>query len=411
MTSSGEIALQLQDQGWRGLLPLLPHDATPHIRLAPDKAAEVASGRGKAPGRWARAGWSLLPDWRASGRCGDGRGVGAVARRQRRPAGVSCGPWVAFIDVDVLHPEAAAEIQVMLRRCLASKGEFSARIGNAPKFLIPVQTTEPVSKARSMVVEIDGQRHMVEVLGAGPAGRGRRHPPEDWPTLLLARWRARGDRARQAAAGDAGRTLRDPGRLQPHPAALRAGSRAQGPLDSAPSSTPSPSRFTSCGRGTRRSPWPPPSSSSIPTGAATTGWPGPTRCGAPSATLARSSGSGSLRSRPRPPIPPRPRRSGRTRPRLSATAICARVPAPSSRSRRRRASPRHRRRGCRPTSMAASRTRLRRAPIYGSRSSNGSSRAWPIPARARRRATPSPEAWGWARPPSRWKCWPRWLRA
>ncbi len=57
MTSAGEIALQLQDQGWRGLLPLLPHDAMPNVRLAPDKAADVASGRGKAPGRWARAGW------------------------------------------------------------------------------------------------------------------------------------------------------------------------------------------------------------------------------------------------------------------------------------------------------------------------------------------------------------------
>ena len=56
MTLSCGIALQLQDQGWRGLLPLLPHDAEPHIRLAADKAAEVASGRGKAPGRWARAG-------------------------------------------------------------------------------------------------------------------------------------------------------------------------------------------------------------------------------------------------------------------------------------------------------------------------------------------------------------------
>ena len=65
MTSSGEIALRLQDQGWRGLLPLLPHDAAPHIRLAADKAVGVEAGRGKAPGRWARAGWSLLPDWRS----------------------------------------------------------------------------------------------------------------------------------------------------------------------------------------------------------------------------------------------------------------------------------------------------------------------------------------------------------
>ena len=63
MTSPGEIALRLQDQGWRGLLPLLPHDATPHVRLALDKVAEVEAGRGTAPGRWARAGWSLLPDW------------------------------------------------------------------------------------------------------------------------------------------------------------------------------------------------------------------------------------------------------------------------------------------------------------------------------------------------------------
>ena len=41
------------------------------------------------------------------------------------------------------------------------------RIGNPPKFLIPVQVTEPVTRSRSAVVEIDGQRHMVEVLGAG----------------------------------------------------------------------------------------------------------------------------------------------------------------------------------------------------------------------------------------------------
>ena len=40
--AAGGSALRMADQGWRGLLPLLPHDATPHIRLAPDKAAEVA---------------------------------------------------------------------------------------------------------------------------------------------------------------------------------------------------------------------------------------------------------------------------------------------------------------------------------------------------------------------------------
>ena len=168
MTLAGEIALQLEDQGWRGLLPLLPHDATPHIRLTLDKATAVANGRGKAPGRWSRAGWSLLSDWRMQP--DDAQTVGGWAGW----AGVNVGmrachaaPWVAFIDVDVLHVKAAAEIQLLLRHCLASKGEFLPRIGNAPKFLIAVQLTEPVGKARSAVVERDDQRHMVEVLGQG----------------------------------------------------------------------------------------------------------------------------------------------------------------------------------------------------------------------------------------------------
>ena len=90
MTSSGEIALRLQDQGWRGLLPLLPHDAAPHIRLAADKAAEVERprqgtgtvGEGRVV---AAARLALYPD--------DAETVEAwvaVARRQRRAAGLPC---------------------------------------------------------------------------------------------------------------------------------------------------------------------------------------------------------------------------------------------------------------------------------------------------------------------------------
>ena len=46
MTSSGELARRLQDQGWRGLLPLLPHDAVPNVRLKAENAADVEKGRG-----------------------------------------------------------------------------------------------------------------------------------------------------------------------------------------------------------------------------------------------------------------------------------------------------------------------------------------------------------------------------
>src|SRR4051812_50100270 len=104
MTSPGEIALRLQDQGWRGVLPLLPHDATPHVRLAPDKVAEVERGRGKAPGTLApRAGWSLISDWRGDpddtgtieGWAQGAGGKGGVRGRPAAPGGV-------VIDADVL---------------------------------------------------------------------------------------------------------------------------------------------------------------------------------------------------------------------------------------------------------------------------------------------------------------------
>ena len=155
------------DQGWRGLLPVLAHDAAPNVRLKAETAAQVEQGRGKAPGTWARAGWSLLREWRDYP-----DSVETIEAWAQWP-GVNAGmrachsaPWVAFIDVDVLHHEAAAEIHDMLRRRLR-QGELIWRIGQAPKFLIPVQVTEPVTRSRSTVVEGDGQKHMVEVLGAG----------------------------------------------------------------------------------------------------------------------------------------------------------------------------------------------------------------------------------------------------
>ena len=184
---AGEIALQLQDQGWRGLLPLLPHDATPNVRLAADKAAEV----------------SQRPR-QGAGQMGEGRVVAAARLAQSTPTmrrrsrswsswpGVNVGlrachaaPWVAFIDVDVLHHEAAGEIQACCARLLRD-GEFLPRIGNAPKFLIPVQVTEPVRKARS-----DRGRDRRPAAHGRAAGQGQQavvagiHPktgrPYVWP--------------------------------------------------------------------------------------------------------------------------------------------------------------------------------------------------------------------------------------
>ena len=134
MISAGEIALRLQDQGWRGLLPLLPHDATPNIRLAPDKAGEVANGRGKARGGGQGQGGRCCPT---------GAYIPTISRRSKvgPVAGVNAGmrachaaPWVAFIDVDVLHVKTAAEIEEMLRR-FQGLGEFTWRVGTAAAVL------------------------------------------------------------------------------------------------------------------------------------------------------------------------------------------------------------------------------------------------------------------------------------
>ena len=117
-----------------------------------------------------------------------GRGVVALAGRQRRHAACHRAPWVAFIDVDVLHHEAAAEILELLRHRLGH-GDFIWRVGQAPKFLVPVQVTEPVNRVRSTVVEIDGQRHMVELLGHGQQAVVAGIHPKTGRRLLLARGR------------------------------------------------------------------------------------------------------------------------------------------------------------------------------------------------------------------------------
>jgi hypothetical protein len=47
---AGELALNIADQGWAGLLPILAHDATPHVRLKPENALGIAAimlGRGQ----------------------------------------------------------------------------------------------------------------------------------------------------------------------------------------------------------------------------------------------------------------------------------------------------------------------------------------------------------------------------
>ena len=109
----------------------------------------------------------LAVDWRAKYRNGQSE---AVVRRFMREhpgwgVGIITGRCVAF-DIDVLHPDAAAEIKAL---ALATFGAAPVRIGRAPKSLIVYRTEVPFAKLVSAKFRMPGSdaAHQVEVLGDG----------------------------------------------------------------------------------------------------------------------------------------------------------------------------------------------------------------------------------------------------
>src|SRR4051794_1516019 len=110
----------LREQGWRGLLPILPPDAAPE-------------GRGKAPGLYLGNGrWANLADWRnypddeaTVEEWAQWPGVGVGLR------GCHADPHVAFIDADILEPTAAGEARRLIRKLIGQGAPV--RIGQAPK--------------------------------------------------------------------------------------------------------------------------------------------------------------------------------------------------------------------------------------------------------------------------------------
>src|SRR4051794_30191671 len=121
----------LREQGWRGLLPILPPDAAPE-------------GRGKAPGlylgngRWTNLAWHSYSDdeatvegWAAW------PGVGIGMR------GCYGGTDVAFIDADILDEEAAGEGQRLIRQRIGDPAPL--RGGQAPKAAHPIRGAGPAA--------------------------------------------------------------------------------------------------------------------------------------------------------------------------------------------------------------------------------------------------------------------------
>jgi hypothetical protein len=224
--------LRLYDQGWRGLLPILPPDAEPARGLPPDKLEDFLRGRGKAPGRYAGGGrWALLANWR--GYPDDEESIASWSAWPNVNVGLrAChqGSDVAFLDVDVTDPKAAGEITALIRRKIGPDAPF--RIGNWPKVLFPVRVPGGIRKAKSAEVLIGDKRCMLEVLGEGQqAVVAGLHPgtrqPYSWPLGGL-----EDPRPGRPAGADGRRDRRTGGAGVGYPPAAWPGGRPQ-PRDAA----------------------------------------------------------------------------------------------------------------------------------------------------------------------------------
>lgn len=71
------------------------------------------------------------------------------------------------IDLDIKHVEAAQAAEEVIREWYDGEGEVLTRFGEAPKRLIPFQTTQPFNKIRVGFTAPDGSSHAIEVLGDG----------------------------------------------------------------------------------------------------------------------------------------------------------------------------------------------------------------------------------------------------
>ncbi len=113
---------------------------------------DITPVTGKAP---ILEGWSKRPDAARNYTSFAAHSIGVLLGGQHN---------LVAVDVDVLNPFAANDIQQLIEQTL---GFAPRRIGKAPKFLQLFRCTELRSKSRTGVYEIDGDDAGVELLGEG----------------------------------------------------------------------------------------------------------------------------------------------------------------------------------------------------------------------------------------------------
>ncbi|MFZ2081840.1 MAG: bifunctional DNA primase/polymerase [Xanthobacteraceae bacterium] len=71
------------------------------------------------------------------------------------------------IDIDIMHPDAAAAIEALAREHFEEHGYVLVRFGKAPKRAILLRTNEPFNKIARMLIAPDGSTQKIEILATG----------------------------------------------------------------------------------------------------------------------------------------------------------------------------------------------------------------------------------------------------
>ena len=74
---------------------------------------------------------------------------------------------VPAIDIDLMHPEAAAAVEALVREHFGERGLILVRFGKAPKRAILLRTDEPFKKIVRKFTMPDGSEQKIEVLSTG----------------------------------------------------------------------------------------------------------------------------------------------------------------------------------------------------------------------------------------------------
>jgi AAA domain/Bifunctional DNA primase/polymerase, N-terminal len=94
----------------------------------------------------------------------------ATEEEMRRWSGPNTGLLTEFtpaFDIDITHPEAADAVEGAVRDWFDGRGIVPVRFGNAPKRAMLLRTAKPFPKIVAPFTDPAGNKHKIEVLGAG----------------------------------------------------------------------------------------------------------------------------------------------------------------------------------------------------------------------------------------------------